>query len=124
VFCGRVYLSGVGVRQTGRLPRHVGREELLSVYVRRQRVTLYHVVMLLAEGKVCSPEEFTCRAVSGECVPLTWMCDDNPDCSDESDEKACSKRTQPQKAPRRTSPSSGVRRGGGTTVRVHVDILC
>jgi hypothetical protein len=48
-------------------------------------------VVLLAEEKVCSPEEFTCRAVPGECVPLTWMCDDNPDCSDGSDERACSK---------------------------------
>ena len=54
-------------------------------------VRLNYVVMLLPEEKVCSPEEFTCRAVRGECVPLTWMCDDNPDCSDESDEKACSK---------------------------------
>nr|CAD7399348.1 unnamed protein product [Timema cristinae] len=41
--------------------------------------------------KVCSPEEFTCRSQLGECVPLTWMCDDNADCSDGSDEKACSK---------------------------------
>lgn len=24
-------------------------------------------------------------------MPLTWMCDDNPDCSDASDEKSCSK---------------------------------
>lgn len=41
--------------------------------------------------KVCGVDEFTCRSASGECVPLTWMCDDNPDCSDGSDEKACSK---------------------------------
>lgn len=44
-----------------------------------------------AETEACGPEEFTCRGKPGECVPLTWMCDDNPDCSDGSDEKACSK---------------------------------
>jgi hypothetical protein len=73
---------------TDKMLQEVGREELLAVYIK-----LYHVVMLLTEEKVCSPEEFTCRALPGECVPLTWMCDDNPDCSDESDEKACSKQT-------------------------------
>lgn len=41
--------------------------------------------------RVCGADEFTCRSAAGECVPLTWMCDDNPDCSDSSDEKACSK---------------------------------
>jgi hypothetical protein len=89
VLYGRLYTAGMGLRQTGRLRRDVGREELHAVYVR-----LYHVVVLLTEEKVCSPEEFTCRALPGECVPLTWMCDDNPDCSDESDEKACSKQTR------------------------------
>ncbi|ENN76776.1 hypothetical protein YQE_06617, partial [Dendroctonus ponderosae] len=39
--------------------------------------------------KVCGPDEFTCRSAPGECVPLTWMCDDNADCSDRSDEKSC-----------------------------------
>lgn len=39
---------------------------------------------------MCGADEFTCRSAAGECVPLTWMCDDNPDCSDSSDEKACS----------------------------------
>lgn len=41
--------------------------------------------------RVCGKDEFTCRSGHGECVPLTWMCDDNPDCTDGSDEKACSK---------------------------------
>lgn len=45
----------------------------------------------VVEKRVCGPEEFTCRSTVGECVPLTWMCDDNPDCKDGSDEKACSK---------------------------------
>lgn len=45
----------------------------------------------VVEDKVCGGEEFTCRGLPGECVPLNWMCDDNQDCSDGSDEKACSK---------------------------------
>lgn len=52
-------------------------------------VSTYFVTVI--EAKVCDPEEFTCRGSPGECVPLTWMCDDNPDCKDGSDEKACSK---------------------------------
>lgn len=40
---------------------------------------------------MCNPDEFTCKGHPGECVPLTWMCDDNADCTDGSDEKACSK---------------------------------
>lgn len=41
--------------------------------------------------KTCTPEQFTCHSGNGECVALTWMCDDNPDCSDGSDEAECSK---------------------------------
>lgn len=46
--------------------------------------------IMFPDQKVCGTDEFTCRSTPGECVPLTWMCDDNPDCSDASDEKACS----------------------------------
>lgn len=45
----------------------------------------------ISEKKVCGLDEFTCRSTKGECVPLTWMCDGNRDCSDGSDEKSCSK---------------------------------
>ena len=45
----------------------------------------------LVGTKTCTPEQFTCHSGNGECVALTWMCDDNPDCSDGSDEAECSK---------------------------------
>lgn len=48
-------------------------------------------MVLLAGQKVCGSDEFTCRTAKGECVPLTWVCDDNSDCSDKSDEANCSK---------------------------------
>lgn len=43
------------------------------------------------ESKVCSSEEFTCRSGTGTCIPLAWMCDQNRDCPDGSDEMSCSK---------------------------------
>ncbi|KAM5189441.1 CD320 antigen isoform 1-T1 [Callospermophilus lateralis] len=36
----------------------------------------------------CQPTHFQCRS-SGFCVPLTWRCDDDWDCSDGSDEEEC-----------------------------------
>jgi len=50
-----------------------------------------NILNLITEQKLCGPDEFTCKSTPGECVPLTWMCDDNDDCSDRSDEKSCSK---------------------------------
>lgn len=43
------------------------------------------------EKHVCTPEEFTCKSTDGECIPMSWVCDQNPDCSDGSDEQNCSK---------------------------------
>lgn len=47
--------------------------------------------ILTIEKHVCTPEEFTCKNSDGECIPMSWVCDQNPDCSDGSDETACSK---------------------------------
>lgn len=46
--------------------------------------------LLFSENKACTSEEFTCKNNIGECIPLAWMCDQNNDCSDGSDEAACS----------------------------------
>lgn len=43
-----------------------------------------------SETKICSSEDFTCRSINGECIPLAWMCDGNKDCNDGSDEASCS----------------------------------
>lgn len=40
---------------------------------------------------MCTSEEFTCKNTEGECIPMAWVCDQNEDCSDKSDEAACSK---------------------------------
>ena len=42
-------------------------------------------------GRTCGPEEWTCKSKNGECIPLSWVCDDHQDCDDKSDEKGCSK---------------------------------
>lgn len=46
---------------------------------------------VIIEANVCKPDEFACRSASGECVPLTWVCDQTTDCQDGSDEANCSK---------------------------------
>lgn len=42
------------------------------------------------EKHVCTPEEFTCKSSEGECIPMSWVCDGNSDCSNGSDEATCS----------------------------------
>lgn len=48
-------------------------------------------ILLFSEHKTCTSEEFACKNNEGECIPLAWMCDQNNDCTDGSDEAACSK---------------------------------
>ncbi|CAG9132321.1 unnamed protein product [Plutella xylostella] len=37
-----------------------------------------------ASGNVCSIKQFTCA--NGKCIPLSWVCEGDNDCGDNSDE--------------------------------------
>lgn len=41
------------------------------------------------QGPPCHPSEFTCD--NGLCIDANWVCDDQNDCRDWSDELNCSK---------------------------------
>uniref|UniRef100_A0A3Q3VTW9 EGF-like domain-containing protein n=1 Tax=Mola mola TaxID=94237 RepID=A0A3Q3VTW9_MOLML len=47
--------------------------------------------LLLAELHCCVSGQFQCK--NGRCVPTLWRCDDDDDCSDNSDEENCPKKT-------------------------------
>lgn len=80
-----IYLSKAITRS------NCNRDVKKSVVYVRIRISRSNVNCHLVGTKTCTPEQFTCHSGNGECVALTWMCDDNPDCSDGSDEAECSK---------------------------------
>lgn len=57
------------------------------------RIYFDGIVLFAEENPVffpCNKEiEFQCR--NGECIALSWQCDDDQDCGDESDEIDCGK---------------------------------
>lgn len=41
----------------------------------------------------CEADQFTCHGTvndSRHCIPLNWVCDNEKDCADGSDERSCS----------------------------------
>ncbi|XP_011821648.1 PREDICTED: CD320 antigen [Mandrillus leucophaeus] len=55
----------------------------------------------------CPPTKFQCRT-SGLCVPLTWRCDRDFDCSDGSDEEECSEWPRPRAGLTGGGPEGGL----------------
>ena len=42
----------------------------------------------LGEPSTCGPNYFTCKRKQ-QCVPMSWRCDKNPECTDQTDEENC-----------------------------------
>ncbi|XP_051987125.1 low-density lipoprotein receptor-related protein 8 [Xyrauchen texanus] len=60
------------------------------------KLLLLHMILvgfLLVYGTTpdCESGQFQCR--NGRCIPTPWRCDDDDDCSDNSDEENCPKKT-------------------------------
>uniref|UniRef100_A0A673IP17 Low-density lipoprotein receptor-related protein 8-like n=1 Tax=Sinocyclocheilus rhinocerous TaxID=307959 RepID=A0A673IP17_9TELE len=60
------------------------------------KLLLLHMILvgyLLVNGNKpdCESGQFQCR--NGRCIPTPWRCDDDDDCSDNSDEENCLKKT-------------------------------
>uniref|UniRef100_A0A9J8D3X8 Low density lipoprotein receptor-related protein 8, apolipoprotein e receptor n=1 Tax=Cyprinus carpio carpio TaxID=630221 RepID=A0A9J8D3X8_CYPCA len=60
------------------------------------KLLLLHTILvgfLLVNGNKpdCESGQFQCR--NGRCIPTPWRCDDDDDCSDNSDEENCPKKT-------------------------------
>ncbi|XP_048352703.1 low-density lipoprotein receptor-related protein 8 isoform X2 [Sphaerodactylus townsendi] len=60
------------------------------------RLLLFHLLLIkphIAKGspKECEEDQFQCR--NERCIPSIWKCDEDDDCSDNSDEEDCPKKT-------------------------------
>uniref|UniRef100_A0ABM5G7V8 Low-density lipoprotein receptor-related protein 8 isoform X1 n=1 Tax=Pogona vitticeps TaxID=103695 RepID=A0ABM5G7V8_9SAUR len=60
------------------------------------RLLLFHLLLIklhIAKGsaKECEQDQFQCR--NERCIPSIWKCDEDDDCSDNSDETDCPKKT-------------------------------
>ena len=65
--------------------------DFVNLLTKSNLIIHYILVLFFPVGRTCSPEEWTCKSKTGECIPLSWVCDDHEDCEDKSDEKGCSK---------------------------------
>ncbi|KAI7807984.1 apolipoprotein E receptor 2 [Triplophysa rosa] len=66
-----------------------------------RKLLLLHVILvgfLLANGTEpeCESGQFQCS--NGRCIPTPWRCDDDDDCSDNSDEENCHRDAHPEES--------------------------
>ncbi|XP_074190853.1 low-density lipoprotein receptor-related protein 8 isoform X11 [Rhinolophus sinicus] len=66
---------------------------LLLLLLRLQHLAAAADSLLGGQGPVkeCEEDQFRCR--NGRCIPSVWRCDEDDDCSDNSDEDECPKKT-------------------------------
>jgi len=65
--------------------RYVIVRNLRFVYQVKQSESFLCMLCLYA---ACSSDEFQCKN-SRDCIPVTWVCDEENDCEDSSDEQNC-----------------------------------
>ena len=46
------------------------------------------LIVFKVTPSTCSADEFTCKR-QHQCIPLSWVCDKNAECADQSDEENC-----------------------------------
>lgn len=50
----------------------------------KQIESTFHEISKFAENKTCGPDDFQCDG--NRCIPKLWICDDENDCDDKTDE--------------------------------------
>ena len=61
-------------------------KENMVEHFHQLQVSVFTNVFLISDG-TCPPNEFTCN--NNYCIPLSWKCDQENDCGDNSDEMNC-----------------------------------
>lgn len=87
----KMYIEGVVVRWWRRLWRFLWRNSLWYkryIYIIKPKI-IFSTWFIGIQPTNCTEDQFECA--NGLCVPKTWLCDNDNDCKDFSDELNCTK---------------------------------